>query len=97
MKKKEILKYISERHNLTLKESKKRFKKVLALLSDKLKEDKGFTLPGLGTFQTQLRKGRKYYLPWENKYYFVPKKKVVEFHPSINLKEEVKYNKMARK
>lgn len=96
MKRKEIVEHIAQKHEISQVEAKRYVKKMVKLMSEKLKQDNAFALPGLGTFDTHIRKGRKYYMPWKKLHYFVPKKRVVQFHPSGQLKENMKYNKLRR-
>lgn len=96
MKRKEIVNYIAEKHELTQQEAKAYINKAVALMTEKLKSDTAFTIPGLGTFEPYIRKGRKYFMPWKKQTYFVPKKRIVQFHASSTIEEDLKYNKMGR-
>ena len=49
------------------------------------------TIPGLGTFKTKTREERKVYSPHHESYMMVPPKRVVDFTPSSNLKDNLKF------
>lgn len=63
---------------------------TVSVLSEQLKAGKGVSIPSLGTFGTKISPERKVYNPHYDAEMMVPKKRVVEFTPASNLKEEVR-------
>lgn len=60
-------------------------------LESELAEGTGVSIPGLGTFRTKTKEERKVYSPHHETYIMVPPKRVVDFTPSANLKENLKF------
>lgn len=77
-----------------LEESQAEIKRILDVSHEVYKEvldrDVRFTIPGLGTFFSSLVKKRKAFNPYHERFFLLPPKRVVRFHPSASLKEEVK-------
>jgi nucleoid DNA-binding protein len=49
-----------------------------------------FTIPDFGTFNTKIEEVQKVYHPNYGKFILMPPKRVVEFYPAENLKENLK-------
>jgi DNA-binding protein HU-beta len=90
MNQKELINRLSEALDETKVGSKKMLQDTFSVLSDQLKDGKGVSIPNLGTFITKTTPERKVYNPHYDAEMMVPKKRVVEFSPASNLKEEVR-------
>jgi len=90
MNQKELINRLSEALDETKVGSKKMLRDTVSVLSDQLKDGKGVSIPNLGTFITKTTPERKVYNPHYDAEMLVPKKRVVEFSPASNLKEEVR-------
>lgn len=90
MNQKELINRLSEELGETKVGSKKKLQDTVSVLSDQLKEGKGVSIPNLGTFSTKITPERKVYNPHYDAEMLVPKKRIVEFTPASNLKEEVR-------
>jgi DNA-binding protein HU-beta len=90
MNQKQLIDRLSEGLGETKAASKKMLQDTLQVLSSQLKEGKGFSIPNLGTFSTKVAPERKVYNPHYDADMRVPKKRVVEFTPASNLKDEVR-------
>lgn len=60
-------------------------------LHEELGNGKGVSIPDLGTFKTKTRESRKVFSPHHETFIMVPPKRVVDFSPSVNLKENLKF------
>lgn len=60
-------------------------------LHEELGNGKGVSIPDLGTFKTKTRESRKVYSPHHETFIMAPPKRVVDFSPSTNLKENLKF------
>lgn len=63
---------------------------IAKILADALVDDETYTVPGLGTFETRMKKARKAFNPSTKEIVTLPATKTVYFHPSSGLKETVK-------
>lgn len=86
----EVVKTVAQRLEITQKDSKKLLRETVRTFKKLLNKNIGFTIPELGTFGTHKRDRRKAFIPYYRRYMILPPKRVVDFHPSIHLKEEVK-------
>lgn len=94
MNNKELIDKLADNQHLSKKQTKEMVNEVFSVLSDKLEQGKGVTIPDLGTFTIKKKKARKVYSPYHKNYMMVPKKRVVDFSPSKNLKEGLKYTEV---
>lgn len=90
MNQKELINRLSEELGDTKVASKRMLQDTVSVLSDQLKAGKGVSIPSLGTFGTKINPERKVYNPHYDAEMLVPKKRVVEFTPASNLKDEVR-------
>lgn len=90
MNQNELINRLSEELGETKVGSKKMLQDTVSVLSEQLKAGKGVSIPSLGTFGTKISPERKVYNPHYDAEMMVPKKRVVEFTPASNLKEEVR-------
>ena len=90
MNNREVVDYLAEHLNKPKSEIQYFLEKITSVLKKMLDREKKFTLPGLGTFSTFLRKKRKGYNPQLRKPLLLPPRRVVRFHPSRSLREYVK-------
>lgn len=88
---KDLIDRVSEERDITKKEAKEFIEGIFDTLSDELAEERGVSIPGLGTFKTKTREERKVYSPHHETYILVPPKRVVDFTPSSTLKDNLKF------
>lgn len=88
---KELIDRLSEKTGNTKTDTKKVLQDTISVLSNQLENEKGVSIPELGTFSTRITPERKVYNPHFDAEMMVPKKRVVEFTPATGLKDEVKY------
>ncbi len=86
----EIVVSVAKRLHITQKEAAHLVKSTTITIREKLRNNIGFTIPGLGTFSTHVREKRKVYIPHHSKHMFLPPKQVVSFHAATKLKDEIK-------
>ena len=89
MSKTDTIKAVSERTGLTQHETEKLFDTFVGILTDHLANNKGFTLPSVGSFHSRIRESYQTYNPHYKGMIQLPKKKVVQFQQSSTLKEEL--------
>ena len=89
MSKSDTIKAVSEKTGLTQQETEKIYDAFVGILTDHLADDKGFTLPGLGSFHSRIRESYQTYNPHYKGMIQLPRKKVVQFQQSSTLKEEL--------
>lgn len=87
---KELIDQLSEELGETKTSTKKKLQDTVTVLSEQLKNGRGVSIPNLGTFNTKISPERKVYNPHFDAEMLAPKKRVVEFTPASNLKEEVR-------
>lgn len=90
MNQKELINRLSEELGDTKVASKRMLQDTVSVLSDQLNAGKGVSIPNLGTFGTKITPERKVYNPHYDAEMLVPIKRVVEFTPASNLKDEVR-------
>lgn len=89
MKKTEVLKQLSEDLDLTQAETEELYDSFVAGLTTLLAKERGFTLPGLGSFHSEVRPEHKSYNPHYEQMMLIPPKKVVHFSQSSTLRDEI--------
>lgn len=89
MTKSEVLKNLAEELELTQSETEKLYDSFVDRLTLLLSNDKGFTLPGLGSFHPEVRPGHKSYNPHYEQMMHIPEKRVVHFSQSSTLRNEI--------
>ncbi len=94
MKYKELIDRLSEKTGDSKIKTREILQDAVDVLSEQLSQGKGVSVPDLGTFSTKVNPEKKVYNPHYEAYLMVPPKRTVEFNPSTNLKEEVKYLKI---
>ena len=88
---KDLIDRVSVSRNITKKHAKELIDTVFDVLSSELEDEKGVSIPGLGTFKTKTKEEREVYSPHHETKILVPPKRVVDFTPSTNLKENLKF------
>jgi nucleoid DNA-binding protein len=88
---KDLIDRVSKERDITKKDAKEFIECIFDTLSDELADEKGVSIPGLGTFKTKTREERKAYSPHHETYILVPPKCVVDFTPSSTLKDNLKF------
>ncbi len=90
----EFVERLSDRLGQSRAEIKRLIKAGNKTMRHMLDKDVGITIPGLGTFHTHLVQPRKSYDPYHKHYLLLPKKRVIQFHPSTSLKDDVKQTRI---
>jgi len=90
----EIVKILSSRLGKSQLESKRLLNSSVEIMKQVLDHDVGLTLPGLGTFKTSVKKKRKSFNPYHNKFMLLPARRVVTFHPGSTIKNELKNKRL---
>ena len=85
-----FVKNLSERVGQTQVETKRLLKNSFELITETIDNDKGISVPGLGTFHVKIRDEHKGYSPYHDQFMLLPKKRIVTFHPSSAIKEQLK-------
>ncbi len=86
----EVVQLLSERLEVSGNEARRLILTITKLLSEKLSKNKGFTIPGFGTFGTRVRKQRRAFNPQTKSFILLPKKNTVFFRPASHLKDTMK-------
>ncbi len=94
MRNSEVIEHLSERLGLSQREIRRLLKASTEIFKETLDEDLSFTIPALGTFGTHVRQRRKAYNPHRKRFMMLPQKRVVSFHPSSVLKDNVRHKKV---
>lgn len=88
---KELTDQVADSLDITKAQAKEYTDSIFDVLGDELADGNGVSIPGLGTFKTKTMEERKVYSPHHETYLMVPPKRVVEFAPSSNLKDNLKF------
>lgn len=88
---KDLIDQFAESTGLPKTQAKEFVEDSVSVLSKNLSEGKGVSIPDLGTFSTKVKEVKKVYNPHHESYIMVPPKRVVEFSPSVHLKDELKF------
>ena len=86
----EIIKTLSHRLKQTQADTRNLLSSSTEIMKDILDKDVGITIPGLGTFFAFLTKKRKSFNPYQKRFFLLPQKRVIRYHPSIHMKNELK-------
>lgn len=86
----ELIDQLSEELDLSKNETKFLVDELVSELTEQLGQGYSFTYPDLGTFKTKIKEVQKVYNPHYEKFILEPPKRVVEFYPGKNLKENLK-------
>ena len=87
----DLVSRLAEERDMTQEEARNILDLVVQTISDHLAQGNDFTIPELGTFGTHTRDKQKSYNPHYEKYMMLPPKRVVDFSPSQNLEDDLKY------
>ena len=90
----ELIKTLSSRLGQSQIEIARLLKSSGKIMKEVIDDDVGVSIPGLGTFKTFVRKKRKSYNPYHKKFMMLPPKRVVKFHPSSSIKNELKFTRL---
>jgi len=90
----ELIKTLSSRLELPQVEIKRLLKGSEKIMKDVLDQDVGITIPGLGTFFTHVRNKRKSFNPHHKKFMMLPQKRIISFHSSSTIKDELKFKRL---
>ena len=89
MRKSATIKQISEKMGLTRQQTEQIFDNFVEIMSDHLANNRGYTLPKLGSFSTRIRESYQTYNPHYKGMIQLPKKKIVQFNQSSKLKNDL--------
>lgn len=87
----ELIDTLADSRDIPKTEAKEMVEGIFGTLKEELGRGRGVSVPGLGTFKTKTRESRKIYSPHHKKEMMIPPKRVVDFSPSVNLKEKLKF------
>jgi nucleoid DNA-binding protein len=90
----ELIKILSLRLEQSQVETKRLLKSSAEIMKDILDKDVGITIPGLGTFFTHVRNKRKSFNPYHKKLMMLPKKRIIKFHSSSTINDELKFKRL---
>ncbi|MFH1853570.1 MAG: HU family DNA-binding protein [Candidatus Neomarinimicrobiota bacterium] len=86
----EIIKVLSQKQSKTQVETRAIIEKTIDTLVESMVTEERFTIPGFGTFGARLKAARNAFNPALKEIVVLPAVKTCFFHPSSNLKEQVK-------
>ena len=89
MNRKKIVRVVADKYDLTMTNVDVVICAVLEVVSDSLKAGEQVMFHGFGTFKTQTMAARKGRNPQTGESVNIPRKTIVKFRPSRNLKEMV--------
>lgn len=89
MTKSEVLREIAEELDITQAETENLYDAFVEGLTVLLANNKGFTLPGFGSFHSEKRPAHKSYNPHYEKMMHIPEKRVVHFSQSSTLRDQI--------
>lgn len=89
MTKSEVLRDIAAELDITQAEAEDLYDSFVDGLTVLLANNKGFTLPGFGSFHSELRPAHKSYNPHYEKMMHIPEKRVVHFSQSSTLRDQL--------
>lgn len=87
----ELIAQVAESRDIPKTEAKNVMDGIFNTLKEELGKGVGVSIPELGTFKTKKRDSRRVYSPHHKKYMIIPPKQVVDFTPSVNLKDNLKF------
>lgn len=85
----ELIEHLAHRLELTQTETHDLLKAIIAEWTDRLTREEAFSIPGLGTFRTEIQDTRTQYSPHHEQMLLLPPRVRVRFSPSQSLKETV--------
>ena len=91
LNKKELIREISERTNLSQKQATEALDAFVELVPKELSQGRDVRLMGFGTFTTRVRPAREALVPNTGEKVNVPEKRVPAFKPGKYLKEKVNF------
>lgn len=89
MTKADVIRQLAEDLGLTQAKTEELYNGLVSGMTTLLANDRGFTLPGLGSFHADLREEHVSYNPHYRQKMKIPPKKIVHFNPSSTLKDEL--------
>lgn len=88
----ELIEQLAQRLEWTQTDTHDLLKDVIAEWSERLAREEAFTIPGLGTFHTEIQDTRTRYSPYHDQMILLPPRVQVRFNPSQLLKETINEN-----
>ncbi|MEX1213164.1 MAG: HU family DNA-binding protein [Balneolaceae bacterium] len=82
-----LIERLAHRLKMTQSETHHLLKAVTSEWTDQLAREEAFTIPGLGTFRTEIQDTRTRYSPHHDQMLLLPPKVHVRFSPSQSLKD----------
>ena len=90
----ELIKTLSSRLGQSQIETKRLLKSSIKIIKEVIDDDVSVSIPGLGTFKTFIKSKRRSFNPYHKKFMMLPLKRVVKFHPSSSIKNELKFTRL---
>lgn len=86
----DLIDQLAKQLELSKREARELLSRFSEELTERLGEGVGFTIPELGTFQTEIQDVRKMYNPHYDCDLLIPPKRIASFSPSKSLREKMK-------
>ncbi|MGD8427886.1 MAG: HU family DNA-binding protein [Balneolaceae bacterium] len=86
----DVVAALAENWDMSKAETRRLLDVIVQTFNENIAAGNSFTVPELGTFDTHTRKERTSYNPHYEQYMELPPKRIVNFTPSIGLKEDLK-------
>ncbi|MFN1835055.1 HU family DNA-binding protein [Balneola sp. MJW-20] len=87
MTKAETIRKLSDELGLSIKETESLYDTFVGGMTTLLKNEVGLTIPGLGTFTSDIRDEHESYSPHHKQKVKIPAKRVVHFNQSVAIKK----------
>jgi DNA-binding protein HU-beta len=85
----DVVQILAQRLDISQRQAHDLLKATVSTVTDTLSDEKGVTIPDLGTFGTHVRQQHKAYNPSYKGLVLLPTKRVVSFHPGTGLKGDI--------
>lgn len=85
----DLISSLSETHGITKAESKELYEDLTSVMQSKFAKEGGVTINNFGRFTVKMRKSRVSYNPSDNEFWKLPQKLVLNFSPSLKLKNHL--------
>ena len=87
MTKAETIRKLSDELGLSIKDTEELYDSFVSGMTTLLKNEVGLTIPGLGTFTSDIREEHESYSPHHQRKVRIPAKRVVHFNQSVAIKK----------
>lgn len=86
----ELLQSLSEKSELSKTMTKELYEILTEIIHSKFSEETGIVIPNFGSFKIKEKKSRRSFNPATNEYVQLPKKLLLSFTPSAQMKEDLR-------